>query len=212
MKHWMHTWISFLIIFCTSVQDFKTNEPLSKRNSVFFLFLLKTWGIRHFVLWPTKCLLYAFCQFSLRWFPNTCCIVKCIIGIKHDFLCINICWAPREVLKPEPGRRGFQHLPRGTADVNVLEKHVWSLLLHKNFFFARKLRRNCFKMFFFSCTYNGAEKHVTCERFENAASRAKLTSSLLCMLLMMTRVIMTAPECLFVNPQSRALTVREFPC
>ena len=25
-----------------------------------------------------------------------------IIGIKHDFLCINICWAQREVLKPEP--------------------------------------------------------------------------------------------------------------
>ena len=29
------------------------------------------------------------------------------IGIKHAFLCINICWAPRVVLKPEPGRRGF---------------------------------------------------------------------------------------------------------
>ena len=46
------------------------------------------------------------------------------IGIKHDFLCINICWFPREVLKPEPKRRGFQHLPRGPADVNVSEKHV----------------------------------------------------------------------------------------
>ena len=39
------------------------------------------------------------------------------IGIKHDFLCINICWAPREVLKSEqPERRGFQHLPRGPAE------------------------------------------------------------------------------------------------
>ena len=26
------------------------------------------------------------------------------IGIKHGFLCINICWAPREMLKPEPER------------------------------------------------------------------------------------------------------------
>ena len=26
---------------------------------------------------------------------------------------------------------------------------------------------------YFTCTYNGAEKHVTCERFEYAASRAK---------------------------------------
>ena len=27
--------------------------------------------------------------------------------------------------------------------------------------------------FLFTSTYNGTEKHVTCERFENAASRAK---------------------------------------
>ena len=46
------------------------------------------------------------------------------IGIKHGFLCINICWAPREMLKPEPERRGFQPLPRGPADVNVSEKHI----------------------------------------------------------------------------------------
>ena len=46
------------------------------------------------------------------------------IGIKHGFLCINICWAPREMLKPEPERRGFRPLPRGPADVNVSEKHV----------------------------------------------------------------------------------------
>ena len=26
------------------------------------------------------------------------------IGIKHGFLCINIYWAPREMLKPEPER------------------------------------------------------------------------------------------------------------
>ena len=52
------------------------------------------------------------------------------------FLCINICWAKREVLKPQPERRGFQHLPRGPADVNVSKKHVWLLLLHKNIFFS----------------------------------------------------------------------------
>ena len=46
------------------------------------------------------------------------------IGIKHGFLCINICWAPREMLQPEPERRGFQPLLRGPADVNVSEKHV----------------------------------------------------------------------------------------
>ena len=46
------------------------------------------------------------------------------IGIKHGFLCINICWAPREMLKPKPERRGFQSLLRGSAAVNVSEKHV----------------------------------------------------------------------------------------
>ena len=57
-----------------------------------------------------------------------------IIGIKHDFLCINICWAPREALKPESERRVFQLLFSGQANVNVSENHVWSLLLHRNIF------------------------------------------------------------------------------
>ena len=30
-----------------------------------------------------------------------------VIGIKHVFLCINICWTPRVMLKPEPERRKF---------------------------------------------------------------------------------------------------------
>ena len=46
------------------------------------------------------------------------------IGNKHDFLCINICRAPREMLKLEPERRGFPSLLRGPVDVNVSEKHV----------------------------------------------------------------------------------------
>ena len=87
------------------------------------------------------------------------------LRIKCDSLCINICWPPREVLKPEPERRGFQHLPTCPADVNVSENHVWSLLLHK-------MLQNVL----FSCTYNGAERHVTCNCFENAASRQMITS------------------------------------
>ena len=46
------------------------------------------------------------------------------IGIKHDFLCINICWVLREMLKPEPEMQEFQHLLRGPVDVNVSEKLV----------------------------------------------------------------------------------------
>ena len=47
-----------------------------------------------------------------------------IIGIKHGFSCINVCQVPREVLKTEAEGRGFQHLPRDLANVNVLENNV----------------------------------------------------------------------------------------
>ena len=30
------------------------------------------------------------------------------IGLKHDFLCINIWWAPKVALKPESVKKGFQ--------------------------------------------------------------------------------------------------------
>ena len=64
-------------------------------------------------------------KFALSWrYLGGTHIMKINIGIKHGFLCINICWAPREMLKPEPERRGFQPLPRGPADVNVSGNHV----------------------------------------------------------------------------------------
>ena len=37
MKYGMHTWISFLVIFCNTVQDFKTNEPCSQKKFSFLL-------------------------------------------------------------------------------------------------------------------------------------------------------------------------------
>ena len=46
------------------------------------------------------------------------------IGIKHGIPCINVCQVPREMLKTEAVGRGFQHLPRDRANVNVLENHV----------------------------------------------------------------------------------------
>ena len=53
-------------------------------------------------------------------------LITCIsnIGIKHAFPCINVCQVPREMLKTEAVGRGFQHLPRDLANVNVLENHV----------------------------------------------------------------------------------------
>ena len=57
------------------------------------------------------------------------------IGIKHGFSCIKTRQVPWEVLKTEAEGegRGFQHLPRDLANVNALENHVRSLLLHKNY-------------------------------------------------------------------------------
>ena len=40
-------------------------------------------------------------------------------------------------------------------------------------FFPSKTLEKLLQKVLFTCTYNGAEKHVTCERFENAASRAQ---------------------------------------
>ena len=129
---------------------------------------------------------------------------KCFsIGIKHDFLCINICWDPREVLKPRAW---------GPADVNVSEKHVWSLLLHENIFFAGKLRKNCFKKFFLPIPIMARKSTLPANVLKTPLPGQRLTSSLLCSLLMMTSVFIMAPECLFVKPQSRALTACELPC
>ena len=57
MKQWMHARISFLVIFCMSVHNFRTTEPLSKKKSSLFGFSWKVgkMQIQHFVLWPTIC-------------------------------------------------------------------------------------------------------------------------------------------------------------
>ena len=95
-------------------------------------------------------------------------------GIKHNFLCINICWAQRKMLKPEPERQGFQHLPRGRAQqMLIYQKSMFDRYHCIKHSFRSKTLGKLLQKFFFSCTYNGAEKHVTCECFENAASRAK---------------------------------------
>ena len=55
------------------------------------------------------------------------------IGIKHDFLCINICWALRVVLKPRAWKSRVLTTPRDQQMFIYQLKHVWSLLLHSHF-------------------------------------------------------------------------------
>ena len=64
----------------------------------------------------------------------------------------------------------------------------------------------------FFCTYNGAERHVTGERFENASSRAKTNVILTspnyvsyCAHYWWWRQFLTAPECPYVKPQSQCI-------
>ena len=53
------------------------------------------------------------------------------------------------------------------------KKTCWSLfILHKTFFSLENLEKLLQKVLF-TCPYNDTVKHVNCERFENAAPRAK---------------------------------------
>ena len=72
-------------------------------------------------------------------------IMKCNIGIKHGFSCINSRQVPWEMLKTEAKGPGFQHLQRDLVNVNALKNHVWSLLLHKNW-------KHLLHFAFFSCS------------------------------------------------------------
>ena len=46
------------------------------------------------------------------------------IEIKRGFPCINVCQAPKEMLKTEVYGLGYQHRPRDLANGNVLENSV----------------------------------------------------------------------------------------
>ena len=69
------------------------------------------------------------------------------------------------------------------------------------------------------CTYNGVEMHVTCERFENAASRTN-DNIILTFEITFATVHVTDDDVRFCDgpvmvirrTTSRVLTAREFPC
>ena len=82
------------------------------------------------------------------------------IGIKHDFLCINICWALREVLKPE-------------SEMLMYQKSMFDSYYCIKTFFRSKTLEKLLQKVLFSCTYNGEEKHVTCP------SRAKTETNVI---------------------------------
>ena len=54
-----------------------------------------------------------------------------IIGIKHGFLCINICWAPREALKPVHERRVFQSSRNKAQQMLMHQKDRYYCIMRK---------------------------------------------------------------------------------
>ena len=90
------------------------------------------------------------------------------IGFKHVFLCINICWTLRVVLKPEP--------ERGLADASVSENHQKTMFGHyyfiKSFCLLKTLEKKNASKSSFLYYYNGAQKHEGFVGFEKACSRA----------------------------------------
>ena len=125
------------------------------------------------------------------------------MGIKHGFLCINICWAPKEVLNTSQGVQQMLIYRRSMFDscyciktffhLKPLEKMHWKGI-YRAPILARKgtLPANVLKT-----PLPGHRRHE---------------SLLLRMLLMMASVSVTVLECLYVKPQSRAFTARELPC
>ena len=59
--------------------------------------------------------------------------------------------------------------PKGSGELKSMFDRYYCI----NIFFCSKALEKLLQKVLFTCTYNGAEKHVTCEHSENAASRAK---------------------------------------
>ena len=91
----------------------------------------------------------------------------------------------REVLKPVPERRGFQHLPKSPADVNVSENHVCLLLLHKTVFSLKNFSVNAFFLYLY---WKRRFQGEWCLHSEVMKLRL-----LLCMFLMMTLFFLMGP-------------------
>ena len=95
----------------------------------------------------------------------------------------------------------------------IYQKSMFDFYYCIRSFFRSKTLEKLLQKVLFTCTYNGSGKHVnTANVLKTPLPGQRLTLLLLYTLLMMTSVFMTAPECLFLKPQSRALTARDLPC
>ena len=124
---------------CQSANDYQTEikKLIDDIISTFVLLLLPHYVIRcyrngHYCTDFLDLILISGSAEGLHFFYFFLFFLFFIIWIKHGFSCDNIRQVPREVLKTEAEGRGFQHLPGDLTNVNALQNHVRSLLLHKN--------------------------------------------------------------------------------
>ena len=76
------------------------------------------------------------------------------------------CWNPS--LKGE----GF-NISQGAQQMLMYQKSMFDRYYCIEHFFRLKTSEKLLQKHIFTCTYNGMEQHVTCDRFGNAASMAK---------------------------------------
>ena len=101
---------------------------------------------------------------------------------------------------------------RGAQQMLMYQKSMFDRYYCIKLFSRQKTLEKLLKKLFLPAPIMSRKSTLPANVWKMLLPRQRLTSSLLCTLLMMTSVFMTAPECLFVKPQSRALTARELPC
>ena len=121
------------------------------------------------------------------------------------------CW------KPEPERWGFQHLPRGPAEVNASGNHVWSGLLNKNIQLCRNIKkrwRKWFEKFHLPLVIYIGPWIFTCifwKRYFQGNNSVTILHFLSCMLLMLMSEFVTVLKWEYVKLQDRFITALELP-
>ena len=87
------------------------------------------------------------------------------IGIKHSFLCIKICWAPRMVLNAEHVKQGFDNLQGPRRCLCSSKAYFIAIIrLFISHFCWKSFDKKRFENFSFCITYLNARKH--CEIYK----------------------------------------------
>ena len=130
------------------------------------------------------------------------------IGIKHVFLCFNICCTSEGGVETWTWKARVLMTLRGLADVSVSENHVWSLLLHKVILSFESFRKTLRKVYFCITIMDAKARRI--RWFWKRLFQSKdlchpnITKlrTFLCMLLLMTSIFVTAKNVFMKRTQA----------